>query len=81
MTNAHKERIQVDVQGNVFSGCSDGVQVWNAQGTLLGKFFLGTTSANVILASGGRLVIMAETAVYFAQIAAQGQDLASYGST
>ncbi|VDB92365.1 unnamed protein product [Peniophora sp. CBMAI 1063] len=72
--------IQVDVQGNVFSGCSDGVQVWNTQGTLLGKFFLGTTSANMILASGGRLVIMAETAVYFAQIAAQGQDLASFGS-
>lgn len=67
--------------GNVYSGCADGIHVWNAQGTLLGKFFTGTTSANMVLAGGGRLIIMSETAVYLAQIAAQGLDLASFGNT
>ncbi|EEB97353.1 hypothetical protein MPER_03344, partial [Moniliophthora perniciosa FA553] len=32
--------IQVDTKGNVYSGCGDGVQVWNSTGILLGKFFL-----------------------------------------
>ena len=71
--------VQVDVAGNVYAGTADGVQVWNAQGTLLGKFFLGTTSANMVFAGTGRLVIMAETAIYLAEIAAQGPDLANLG--
>ena len=95
--------IQIDINGNVYSGCGDGVQVrprlrphsardpdhlnasisiyikvWNDAGTLLGKFFLGTTSANMAFAGKGRLVIMAETTVYLAQIAAEGLDLSSF---
>ncbi|KAF8154571.1 D-lactonohydrolase-like protein [Crassisporium funariophilum] len=46
-------------------------QVWNPQGTLLGKFFLGTTSANMVFAGDGRLVIMAETKIFVAKIAAK----------
>lgn len=49
--------------------------MWNPEGDLIGKFFLGTTSANMIFAGDGRLVIMAETAVYLANIAANGFDL------
>jgi len=64
--------IQVDQQGNVYSGCGDGVQVWNDEGTLIGKFFLGTTSANMVFANPGRLVIMAETKIFVAKIAANG---------
>ncbi|KAG5734805.1 Gluconolactonase [Termitomyces sp. T112] len=64
--------IQVDIQGNVYSGCGDGVQVWNDEGTLIGKFFLGTTSANMVLTTDGRLVIMAETKIFVAEIAAKG---------
>ena len=48
-----------------------GSQVWNSEGTLLGKFFLGTVSANLIFAGDGRLVILAETAIFFANIAAK----------
>ncbi|THH16198.1 hypothetical protein EW146_g4402 [Bondarzewia mesenterica] len=70
--------IQVDIDGNVYSGCGDGVQVWNAEGTLLGKVFLGTTSANMVFAGKGKLVIMAETAIYLAQITAEGMDLAAF---
>ncbi|KAG5730841.1 Gluconolactonase [Termitomyces sp. T112] len=64
--------IQVDIQGNVYSGCGDGVQVWSDEGTLIGKFFLGTTSANMVLTTDGRLVIMAETKIFVAEIAAKG---------
>ena len=46
-------------------------QVWNSQGTLLGKFFLGSVSANMIFAGDGRLVILAETKIFLARIAAQ----------
>ena len=46
-------------------------QVWNSQGTLLGKFFLWNVSANFIFAGDGRLVILAETKIFLASIAAQ----------
>ncbi|TCD59896.1 hypothetical protein EIP91_011211 [Steccherinum ochraceum] len=68
--------IQLDTKGNVYSGCGDGVQVWDSDGTLLGKFFIGTTSANMVFAGQGRLVILGETAVYLAEIAASGFNLA-----
>lgn len=67
--------IQVDMAGNVYSGCGDGVQVWNSEGTLLGKFFIATTSANMAFAGYGRLVILAETKVYLAKTAAKGPNL------
>ncbi|KAF7321967.1 SGL domain-containing protein [Mycena kentingensis (nom. inval.)] len=63
--------LQVDSDGNVYSGCGDGVQVWAPDGTLIGKFFIGTTSANMAFAGPGRLIILAETAVYVAHIAAR----------
>lgn len=46
-------------------------QVWNDEGALLGKFFLGMTSANMVFAGDGRLVILAETKVFVANIAAK----------
>lgn len=67
--------IQVDKAGNVYSGCGDGVQVWDSDGTLLGKFFLGMTSANMVFAGKGKLVIMAETKIFLAEIAAEGLEL------
>jgi gluconolactonase len=60
--------ISVDSKGNVWAGCGDGVQVWNPEGTLIGKFFLGTTSSNFIFAGKGRVVILALTKIYLAQI-------------
>lgn len=42
---------------------------------MLGKFFLGTTSANLVFANKGQLVILAETQIVLAQIAAEGFDL------
>ncbi|EJD47003.1 calcium-dependent phosphotriesterase [Auricularia subglabra TFB-10046 SS5] len=68
--------IQLDSAGNVYAGCGDGVQVWNSEGTLLGKFFLNTTSANLVFVGDGRLAILAETAIYLVHLAAKGFSLA-----
>ncbi|KAK0186535.1 calcium-dependent phosphotriesterase [Armillaria mellea] len=67
--------IQVDAMGNVYTGCGDGVHVFNEHGTILGKFFLGSTSANMAFAGDGRLIILAETKIFLAHIAAKGISL------
>lgn len=38
--------IHADASGNVWAGCGDGVHIWNSQGTLVGKVFIGETSNN-----------------------------------
>ncbi|TFK94522.1 D-lactonohydrolase-like protein [Polyporus arcularius HHB13444] len=67
--------IQLDAAGNVYAGTGDGAQVWGQDGTLLGKFFLGTVSSNLVFAGDGRLVILADTAIYLAKIAATANTL------
>ncbi|KAL1747205.1 hypothetical protein HDZ31DRAFT_32451 [Schizophyllum fasciatum] len=62
--------LQVDKVGNVYSACGDGVHVWDRRGNLIGKFFLGELSANMVFAGHGRLVILAETKIYVADLAA-----------
>ncbi|KAG9311270.1 calcium-dependent phosphotriesterase [Chiua virens] len=66
--------IQLDTNGNVYSGCGDGVQVWNSNGTLIGKFFIDTTVAEMIFTKSG-LLIFAEEYIYLANIEAEGIDL------
>jgi len=65
--------IQVDMNGNVYSGCGDGTHVWNSEGTLIGKFFLNSTSANMVFTSSG-LLILGEERIYLANIQAEGID-------
>ncbi|OTB20072.1 hypothetical protein K445DRAFT_52357 [Daldinia sp. EC12] len=64
--------IHCDSNGNVYSGCGDGVQVWNPSGKLIGKIFLGKTSANFNFAGDGRMVILAEEDLYYATLGASG---------
>jgi len=66
--------IHCDTEGNVYSGVADGVQVWNPAGRLIGKIFLGTTAANFRFAGKGRMVIAAETKLYYVTLAAEGAD-------
>jgi gluconolactonase len=68
--------IQLDITGNVYSGCGEGTHVWNAQGTLIGKFYLNSTTAQMMFTKSG-LVILDEEAIYLANIQAQGVDLAT----
>ena len=67
--------IQLDSEGNVYSGCGDGVQVWNKQGTLLGKFYIGSSTPEVAFAGDGRLVILSEFSIFVARIAAKSVPL------
>ncbi|KAI1815465.1 lactonohydrolase [Poronia punctata] len=61
--------LHIDTKGRIYAGCGDGVNVWNPAGTLLGKIFIGETSANFNFAGEGGLVIAAETNLYYAKLA------------
>ncbi|CRL24995.1 Six-bladed beta-propeller, TolB-like [Penicillium camemberti] len=64
--------IHCDSWGNVYAGCGDGVHVWNPSGKLIGKIYLGSGTANFNFAGEGRMVICAETNLYYATLAAAG---------
>lgn len=66
--------VHCDTNGNVYSGAGDGVQVWNPSGTLLGKIYLGRSAANFRFAGKGRMIIAAQTELYYATLAAEGAD-------
>lgn len=69
--------IQLDTMGNVYSGCGEGTHVWNSEGTLIGKFYLNSTTAEMIFTKSG-LVILDEEVIYLANIQAQGVSLITY---
>ncbi|KAJ3495811.1 hypothetical protein NLG97_g3129 [Lecanicillium saksenae] len=69
--NGIPDGIHCDGKGNIYAGCGDGIHVWNRSGKLLGKIFTDGGAANFQFAGDGRMVICAETRLYFAQIAAK----------
>ncbi|OTB08250.1 hypothetical protein M426DRAFT_30020, partial [Hypoxylon sp. CI-4A] len=64
--------IHCDSKGNVYAATSDGVNVWNQSGNLIGKIFLGKTAVNFNFAGDGRLLIGTGTELYYAGVAASG---------
>lgn len=60
--------IKTDMQGNVYAGCGDGINVWSAGGVLLGKILVNNGAANFGFGKGGQMYIMNENKVYFAQL-------------
>jgi gluconolactonase len=50
------------------------VQVWNPAGTLIGKIYLGRFAANFRFAGKGRMVICAQTQLFYVTLAAKGAD-------
>ncbi|KAL2258015.1 hypothetical protein VTK26DRAFT_8841 [Humicola hyalothermophila] len=64
--------VHVNTRGNVYVGCGDGVHVYNPSGTLIGKIYVGPKgAANFQFAGRGRMVILAETELYFATLQAE----------
>ncbi|KAK5173976.1 uncharacterized protein LTR77_001055 [Saxophila tyrrhenica] len=63
--------IKCDERGNVYSGCGDGVHVWDAQGTLLGKIYAGNVVANFNFVEGG-IWMMAAEKLFFCEIGVKG---------
>ncbi|KAK0836210.1 hypothetical protein LTR73_000711 [Friedmanniomyces endolithicus] len=60
--------IKCDLQGNVYSGCGDGVNVWNAGGRLIGKIMIPSGSANFCFMRPGEILILSEEKVWVAKI-------------
>ncbi|KAF2730906.1 calcium-dependent phosphotriesterase [Polyplosphaeria fusca] len=48
--------IHTDTDGNVWAGCGDGVHVWNPQGSLIGKIWIGVVSNNFAFLPGAIMV-------------------------
>lgn len=60
--------IKCDMEGNVYSGCGDGVEVWNPTGTLIGKIWVRGGVANFCFGSKGAIYMCNETRLWKAQI-------------
>lgn len=54
--------LKLDNDGNVYSGCGDGLNVWAPSGDLIGKIDIGAGLANFCFA-GNSLILLAETRV------------------
>lgn len=63
--------IKCDEHGNVYSGCGDGVHVWDVDGTLIGKINVGVTTANFCFVKGG-IWMFSEKKLCFCQLGAKG---------
>ena len=63
--------IKCDVEGYVYSGCGDGIHVWDPNGTLVGKIYVGSTIANFNFTKEG-IWAFAEEKLFFIRINRQG---------
>ncbi|KAK9455942.1 hypothetical protein V1511DRAFT_499110 [Dipodascopsis uninucleata] len=63
--------IKCDEYGNVYSGCGDGIHVWDPEGSLIGKICVNSVAANFCFAKGG-MWIFAEKTLFFCELAAKG---------
>ena len=73
--------IKCDTEGNVYSGCGDGVNVWSAGAKLIGKVMLPGGSANFCFTKKGELAVLGETRFWVVKInkSRQGALLANLG--
>jgi gluconolactonase len=61
--------IKCDVFGNVYSGCGDGVEVWNPAGSLIGRILVPGGVANFCFGKDGELFLCAEQKLWRLQLA------------
>ncbi|SPQ21347.1 7115df78-b77a-4322-8a19-b575c1a931d5 [Thermothielavioides terrestris] len=60
--------IKCDTDGNVYSGCGDGVNVWSPGGILLGRIVVEGGVANFCFGRGGEMFILKEHRLWRAQL-------------
>ncbi|KAL5046544.1 hypothetical protein BDW71DRAFT_181864 [Aspergillus fruticulosus] len=58
--NGIPDGVKTDTEGNVYSGCGDGIHVWSPAGVLLGKILLPDISANLAFAEPGEMFALNE---------------------
>ncbi|KAI9051736.1 hypothetical protein LZ554_004776 [Drepanopeziza brunnea f. sp. 'monogermtubi'] len=61
--------IKCDVHGNVYSGCGDGVEVWNPAGSLIGRILVPGGVANFCFGKDGEMFLCAEHNLWRVQLA------------
>ncbi|OTB05349.1 hypothetical protein M426DRAFT_72879 [Hypoxylon sp. CI-4A] len=60
--------IKCDTKGNVYSGCGDGLHVWNPGGMLLGKILIDGGCANFCFGRDSEVFILNETRLWRARL-------------
>lgn len=60
--------IKCDMNGNVYSGCGDGVEVWNNQGTLIGIINCEGGVANFCFGESGAMFLCNESRFWMVQL-------------
>ena len=60
--------IKCDLVGNVYSGCGDGLNVWNASGTLIGKIIIPGGVANFCFGRPGEIFLLNEEKFWVARV-------------
>lgn len=60
--------IKCDTEGNVYSGCWDGVNVWSPGGVLLGRVVVEGGAANLCFGREGEIFILNEHKMWRAQL-------------
>lgn len=60
--------IKCDTNGNVYSGCGDGVNIWSAGGVLLGKILIEGGVANFCFGANGQIFMLNEFKIWRAQL-------------
>lgn len=61
--------IKCDIYGNVYSGCGNGVAVWNGGGVLIGKILVPGGVANFCFGRDGEMFLCAEQNLWRVQLA------------
>ncbi|KAK5119250.1 hypothetical protein LTR85_007864 [Meristemomyces frigidus] len=66
--------IKCDLKGNVYSGCNDGVNVWDAGGRLIGKMMIpGGGVTNFCFMRKGELALLNETRFWVVKVSGDTQ--------
>ncbi|XP_044721235.1 SMP-30/Gluconolaconase/LRE-like domain-containing protein [Hirsutella rhossiliensis] len=60
--------IKTDQEGNVYSGCGDGINIWSPGGVLLGKILIEGGAANFCFGRDGQMFILNENKIWVAQL-------------
>lgn len=61
--------IKCDMEGNVYSGCGDGVNIWSPGGVLLGKILVSGGVANFCFGINGEMFLLNEHKLWRARLA------------
>lgn len=61
--------IKCDTDGNVYSGCGDGLNIWSPGGVLLAKILIDGGVANFCFGRGGQVFLLNENKLWRLQLA------------